>query len=312
MKQVGVILILGILSLVLAGGGLAPAAVAQDTPELASLSIALWPEFDQPEMLVIYQGALASETPLPAALELRIPARVGRPTAMAFLSEAGERLNQQYTTRVEGEDLVVSFELTNAGFQLEYYDELPVSAEGQREYAFAYTADYPIAALSVEFQVPPTAQGLVVEPEAGASGAGTDGLLYHRIDVGAVEAGETVGWTFRYDKDDDALTNPASSQPSQLATQPAVPGGPDGDGGGDSSAVLTFVVAFVALLAVGGTAFWLGRSTRPAAAETHSGRSRPGSSGRRQALGTAYCYKCGAELRSDADFCHKCGAPVRG
>ncbi|RPI55590.1 MAG: hypothetical protein EHM56_05140, partial [Chloroflexi bacterium] len=112
MVRVGVILILGLLSLVLVCGGLAPAAAAQETQELASLSIALWPEFDRSEMLVIYQGALASETPLPAAVEIRIPARVGRPTAVAFLSEAGERLNQQYTTRVEGEALVVSFELT--------------------------------------------------------------------------------------------------------------------------------------------------------------------------------------------------------
>jgi hypothetical protein len=308
MKQVGVILILGLLSLVL--GGLASGAAAQETPELASLNIALWPEFDRPEMLVIYQGALAPGTPLPAAVEIRIPARVGRPTAMAFLSETGERLNQQYTTRVEGEALVVSFGLTSLGFQLEYYDELPVSAEGQREYAFAYTADYAVTGLSIELQVPRTAADLVVEPQAGASQTGSDGLVYYHIDVGPVEAGETMGWTFRYAKDDDELTNPAPSQP---AAQPTVPAGTGGAGDGGNSTVLTFVVAFVALLGVGTVAFWLGRSTRPAAREApfEAGRQGLESSGQREALDATFCYKCGSELRPDADFCHKCGTPVR-
>ncbi|RPI58577.1 MAG: zinc ribbon domain-containing protein, partial [Chloroflexi bacterium] len=132
------------------------------------------------------------------------------------------------------------------------------------------------------------------------------GLQYYRIDVGSVEAGETLGWTFRYDKDDEELTNPASSQPSQLATSPAVPGGTGGGDGDGGSAVVTFVVAFVALLAVGGAGFWLGRSTRPSAGESPAGLSS-----RRQALNAAFCYKCGAELRPDADFCPRCGAPVR-
>ena len=311
MKQPGVILILSLLALALAGGGLAPAAAAQATPELASMSIALWPEFDRPEMLVIYQGSLAAETTLPTPVEIRIPARVGRPTAVAYISEAGERLNQQYTTRVEAEVLVVSFELVSRGFQLEYYDPLAEPAEGQREYAFAYNADYTTNDLSIEFQVPATAEGLEVEPEAGTTQAGTDGLEYYRIDVGAVEAGESLAWTFRYDKDDESLTNPAPSQPSQLATQPAVAGGTGGgDGGG--SAVVTFLVAFVALLAVGGAAFWLGRSTRPPAGEAVSGRARPGSTARGRPPEAAFCYKCGAQLRPDADFCQVCGAPVRG
>jgi hypothetical protein len=308
MKQVGVILILGLLSLVVAG--LLPAA-AQETPELADLSIALWPEFDRPEMLVIYQGALTAETPLPATVEIRIPARAGRPTAVAYISETGERLNQEYATRVEGQNLVVSFELTAPRFQLEYYDDLPVSAEGQREYVFTYTADYALADLAAEFQVPPTAEGLVVEPDDGRTEAGTDGLQYYRIEAGPVEGGESLSWTFRYDKADDALTNPPASEPSEGATALAAGAGTEGDD--NNSALLTFVVAFVALVAVGGAAFWLGRSTRPPSREavTGAGRSRPQPSSARGALGSTFCYKCGAELRSDADFCHKCGAPVR-
>jgi len=303
MKKLINLLILGLLSLVPMGG-----AAAQETPELASLNIALWPEFDRPEMLVIYQGVLASETSLPAAVEIRIPARVGQPSAMAYLSEAGERLNQQYTTRVEGEALVVSFELTTRGFQLEYYDALPVSAEGEREYTLAYTADYAIADLSIEFQVPATAEGLVVEPQAGSAQTGADGLVYHLIQAGSVEAGETLSWTFRYVKDNEELTNPTTSQASEVGTQPAVSTDAGSDG---NSTVLTVLVAFLAVLAVGGAAFWLGRGTRSPVAGTSTGRARPGPSSQPQEVDAAFCFKCGAALRPEADFCHKCGAPVR-
>jgi hypothetical protein len=307
MKQIGPFLILGLLCLVLGGG-----AAAQEPPELSSLSIALWPEFDRPEMLVIYQGALTSETTLPAAVEFRIPARVGRPTAVAFLSDAGERFNQQHTTRVEGENLVVSFVLSSPGFQLEYYDALPVSAGGEREYDFDYTADYATGDLSVEFQVPPTAEGLVVEPSAGTAATGIDGLLYHRIPAGAVASGETVGWTFRYVKGDESLTYVAPTPaPTQQPAAVASTGGASSDG---DSAVLIFVVAFVALLGVGGAAFWLGRSTRPPGGEAPAGPAGaawPEPSRRRQAANSAFCYKCGTDLRPDADFCHRCGAPVR-
>jgi hypothetical protein len=40
-------------------------AQAQDTPTLSSLDIAFWPEYDRPEMLVIYQEMFAPETRLP-------------------------------------------------------------------------------------------------------------------------------------------------------------------------------------------------------------------------------------------------------
>ena len=81
-------------------------------------------------------------------------------------------------------------------------------------------------------------------------------------------------------------------------------------------------MAFVALVAVGVGAFWLGKHTLPApepvAAPPRkrrgSGRGPAAPSGPASTLrgGEArFCYRCGADLRPDADFCHKCGAEVR-
>ena len=299
------------LALAFLVASLAGSVQAQDAPRLASLDIALWPEYDRPEMLVIYRGAFDAGTPLPVSVELRIPASAGEPTAVAFVTEDGQRFNQTYTTREEGDWLVVSFELETLNFQLEYYDTLPVDPAGQRAYTYSYAADHAVGALGLEFQVPPTAEAFALEPAADSVVQEADGLTYHLVSAGSLVQGEERSWTLAYQKDNTDLTVESFVQPTAPVAAPAA-------GNGDNSTVLVFLVAFVALVAVGAGAFWLGRRTQPApvapepprrAKRRGSGRG-PGQSplGSSQAL---FCFKCGAQLRSDSEFCHKCGAPVR-
>lgn len=297
MKQI--VLTLVVLLAVVAGP-----AWAQETPVLENLEISLWPEFDQPDMLVIYRGFFEAGTSLPIAVDIRIPASAGSPTAVAFVDEAGDRFNQQYTTRVEDDSLVISFELSSLGFQLEYYDELPIDPEGQRAYTYSYTADYPVDALTVEFQVPPTAEDYQVDPKAGSVSTQADGLLYHVTEIGAVDQGVTQSWVLTYTKADPDLTVASVTE-----SQPAAPSPAAAPASGDNSTAVIFLIAFVALVGVGAGAFWLGRRTHTASEEAlPAPRRRSAGLGRRAAL---YCHKCGAELRADSDFCYKCGAEVR-
>jgi hypothetical protein len=308
-----------ILTLVFALTALAGPVQAQDTPTLSSLEIALWPEFDKPEVLVIYRGLFASDTPLPVPVEIYLPARVGQPSAVAYVDQDGQRFNQEHTTRVEGESLVVSFELATPGLQLEYYDTLAVDSAGQRTYDYVYAADYPITALDLEFQVPPTAEGFSLEPPADSVTQQSDGLTYHLVQAGPVEQGEMNGWTFTYQKADSDLTVSAFVQPETPETAAPLPMEDAGN-----STIWIFLVAFVALIGVGAAAFWLGRRTQPISqavpppSQRHkrrgSGRGeqpqpqRAPLSGNQDAF---FCHQCGAELRSDSEFCHHCGAAVR-
>ena len=297
MKQIGLTLV--VLLAILAGP-----AWAQEAPTLESLEVSLWPEFDRTEMLVIDRGFFEAGTSLPIAVDFRIPARVGSPTAVAFVDETGNRFNQEYTTRIEDDALVISFELSSLGFQLEYYDELPSEAGGQRAYTYAYVADYPVRALTVEFQVPPTAEGYELDPAADSVSTQADGLLYHVAEVGAIEQGETRSWVLTYTKADPDLTMASVTESDPAVASP----GPAATSSDNSTAVI-FLIAFVALVGVGAGAFWLGRRTQVATEEVvPTSRRRSSGLGRRAAL---YCHKCGAQLRADSDFCHKCGAEVR-
>jgi len=279
---------------------------------ISSLEVALWPEYDRPELLVIYHGRFAPETPLPLAVELGIPAAAGGPSALAYVTEGGERLNLTYTTRAEGEWLMVAFELGTQAFQLEYY--VPLTSEsGVKTYNYAFAADYAVQAFRLEVQVPPTAEGFVLEPEATSVSRESDGLVYHVVEAGALAQGEKRSWTFTYQKPDAVLTVD-QSEPPQAAAPPATAAQPEQD-----STVLVFLIAFVALVTVGVTAFWLGRRTQPPSslsAAIGQQTYRPAASGRPTARlegdAVVFCRQCGTRLRTDSVFCHKCGGPVQG
>ena len=123
-----------LLALALLPGWLAGSASAQDAPagsssapEFSTMDISLWPEHDRPEMLVIYRGLVSGGSNLPAQIDFRIPSAAGQPSAVAYFGEDGGRYNQDYTTHVDGEWIVVSFQLAASGFQVEYYAPLGLS-----------------------------------------------------------------------------------------------------------------------------------------------------------------------------------------
>ena len=325
-------------------GGHQPGSVLAQEPEpseegpvLSDLELSFWPEFDRPEMLVMYRGLFAAGTRTPVPVEVRIPVSVGPPTAVAYVDESGQRLNQEHTTHVDGDQLVVAFELPTLGFQLEYYDSLPIDSAGQRAFTYTYTADYPITALRLEFQVPPTAQAFTLDPLADSVVPESDGLTYHLVQAGSVAQGETRQWEFTYQKADSELTVSAfleAEAPAQLlaAGQPA----PSAVEAADKSNAWVFLLALAALVAVGAGAFWLGRRSEQPPVPGRSPRLSSGARrGRRRGSGkspqprkdpptsspqalrttsrpqetsapgrdeTLFCYECGAQLPSESDY----------
>ena len=279
---------------------LAAPVAAQDSPAtaegeatLASLSVALWPEYDRSEMLVIFWGEFTSDVPLPVAVEWRIPTAAGGPSALAADDPEKGLLNLEYTSRVEGDWLVLSFELASRGFQLEYYAPLSVRGD-EKTFGFTYPGDYPVAAFSLSAQVPRTAQGFSLEPPADSVTEGSEGLTYHELQPISIAAGGAKSWTVRYLKTDALLSGSSQAPAVVSATPPQAPAS-----GAGNSTVWIFLIAFVALVAVGAGAFWLGRRS--------SGPSGP-EGGEAQ---VTYCHVCGARVPRDARFCPKCSAPVR-
>jgi hypothetical protein len=157
---------------------------AQNQPQITNLEIALWPDYDRPEALVIYQVRLAQDTPMPAIVRLPIPAEVGQPHAVAAWSPDGSLDDSvTWTTTSQGDWTLVEILTETHGVWLEFYDDLTMEG-GRRSYAYSWPGGIEVDSLNFEVLHPVGASDIQVSPE-GEVRTGTDGLDYSRLDLGA-------------------------------------------------------------------------------------------------------------------------------
>lgn len=301
MRRWSAILLLFVLLFSMAGSAQAQAAV-----EFESMTTMLWPEYDRPEMLVIYRITLSAATRLPAQVDLRIPNAAGEPYNVAVEEDDGQLYTLNYTSAQDGDWLVLSVTTPNPKLQVEYYDPGLTVTGDRREYEFRWAGDAAINNLTVQVQQPKTATNLQVAPDMGTWDTGPDGLRYYTENVGSVPAGTPVSIKINYTKSDDVL-----SVPDQAALQPSQPIGPS-TSQLQMQEALPFVIGGVgvALIVGGGLWFWLisrKRQVEPTRARhASSSRSPAGEEG-----GDTYCHQCGKRASKDDVFCRTCGTRLR-
>jgi hypothetical protein len=308
---------------------LAPLAVAQapDEVRLATLDIAIWPEYDRPAVLVIYRGQLAAESPLPAEVFVRLPATAieGKPHAVAADDPAQGLLNVPYTSEEQGDWIQVSFTTARPAFQVEFYDELDLS-QPERQYSLIWAGDAAVAHVTLQVQEPYNAANFRATPQLEAGQRRDDGLLYHAAELGELEDGEPLQIDIAYRKSDSRtsaealrLTLPTPTpQPNPALTE--LFAWPAWMSAGIAVAVLLIVAGLV-------WQFYAPRQEPRLEAYTPSPvRRDKRKRDKRHAHAVArkrrapppeeptpppagFCTQCGQPLRPEDDFCTQCGNP---
>ncbi len=303
------ILLLVFLALLL----LVAPTLAQGPTNLDSLHIALWPEFDDPRLLVILDGVLSESgatvrVPIPAGAELN---------AVATAEAAGGFLNAAYETETGADGQIVVFSPQNPGFRIEYYVPLDTSGD-QRQVQFALPAGYLSAnTTTIEALVPPDAANIATTPPLEAGGVGTSsGQLFQ----GQVEDEITQGFSqeIRYDNPAGALT---VSETARATAAPVVTPAPASPQPADSTSRLPLLLglglAAALLIAVGAYGLWRTRrpapepappASRPAARSDKPRPPAPPASPAAASGQDRFCRQCGAEFQRSDRFCRQCGA----
>ena len=285
-------------------------ALAQENLSFSSLEIDLWPEFDQPTVLVIYRITLSSQVKLPADLSLRIPAAVGAPNAVAVKQPDGSLFNLPYTQQDAGDGWSqILFSATAPDLQIEYYDPGLVKEGAARHYEYHWPGDYAVEALSIEVQQPVGATEMKISPSLG-NGDSSTGIVYYRQQIGALAGGQTFEITFDYQKDTDDLS--AGSMPVQ-------PGGPLNDtttGRLTFAAALPWALGAIGVLLIAGGGFWYWQSGRKGGSTKDARRARPRGPGKKEELEASensniYCHQCGKRASAGDRFCRACGTQLR-
>lgn len=313
-QSLRLMLCLGLMSL--SSVWLAPPrpAQAQSDITLNALTIELWPEYDQPSMLVILRGTLAPSVTLPTTVTVHIPSTSGGPSAVAAQDANGQLFDTVFTTTPAGETLAVQVQTSFASFQVEYYDPgLKITGEA-REYPFQWVADFPVSAATVRVQEPIDARGLSAEPPITLAGSSGLGLNYYTASLGALSTGQNVFVHLRYTKSTSTLSvekvgpTPAQAAPAPGPTPRRLELSPTLLIGGGlgllSLALMSWGV--IGLVRSRRTDPRWRRPGEPVPAPQHSPGPLLSTHGTAQ-----FCTQCGEPTLAGDRFCRNCGEPIR-
>jgi len=282
-------------------------AVAAAPPVIATLAVDIWPEHDDPRLLVIYRGTLNAAAVLPQTLTFTIPPGA-QVNAAAHRGDDGQLFTSSHQYHQEPDRLLVSFTIPTRGFQFEYY-VVGISPPPQRAFALDLVFPLVIEDLRVSVEQPLRSSAFALTPSAAETAVTPTGFTHHLYNAGRWPAGKAWRVQAAYRKED---ANPSIARTvGASAPRPAAPraAGPPSwlwmVGGGLAVVLAGLGVWF---LRRGGTT---GRSGTRGAAGAPSGQA-PQGGGRGQEAGRVYCSHCGARARPRDSYCGKCGRPLAG
>lgn len=322
MKRLGMILLLFWLA------GLAmPAQAQQEATTIEQLTVDLWPDFDQPSVLVLLTGKMPASTPLPATVTLPIPAGATL-HAVARVSGDGTMIDDvQYTLDTTTQMLHIT--LPDLGFRVEYYQPYERN-DLERHFTFAWQMPASVQQLLVSVQQPAAATSLTVSPSPVSVTPGNNGLQYHNMPAATLSADQPYTLDVNYTMSSTALTtslidtsNPIDAPATLLPTS----GG--NSSSGSANTTLLIGAGFLGVLVIAGI-IWLitnrdalaapapsrrRRAARPAAPRqratppprtTDAGPAAPP-----PARATRFCHDCGQPSTPDDRFCRYCGTELK-
>lgn len=273
---------------------------------LESLEIALWPEFDQPGVLVILRGVLSSSVELPAHVEIPVPAMYGEPSAVAIKGLQDQLFAVDYQRRVQGQWATIVMEAESAGIWIEFYADLTFEGD-KRSFTFLWPGGVDIGEFQYEIQQPSGAADIQVTPR-GVAGVQTDGLVYKRATYGPLSAASQAFISFAYEKQDSGLTinaQPKIDRPDEVRGETP-----------DLSEMLPYILGGVGLVLIAAGVIMYVRFKQldsPASQPRKRKRRRKTTNKYKEEVDASpiYCHLCGVQAGASDHYCRRCGAQLR-
>ncbi len=278
---------------------------AQETVSIASLEVDLWPEYDHPDMLVIYRVTLSPQVSLPVDLHFQIPARAGNPNAVAVRGPDGNLFNAPYERSVEGDWATISLTASMPNVQLEYYDPQLIKHGAERNFTFTWPADYPVDLLVIQVQQPLDASQVQLEPGPAQAQAAPDGFTYHTLVLGAQPQGAVQNINVSYLKETETLSV------ERLQIQPSAPLSETTSGRVSLMEILPWLLGILGLALLIGGGGWYWRTGQQQTQARKPRRSRKRSQPAQTTEDAVYCPQCGKRAASGDRFCRACGTRLR-
>lgn len=278
-------------------------ARAQSNTVIDTLAVRIWPEYDQPAVLVIYDIKVAPETILPVEMTFRLP-KTASLQAVAR-EQDGNLVTIDYDKPVRDDYLSITLKINeHTNYRLEYY--LPFSQMGAvRIFAFSWAGDYLVRRMTLSVQEPTGAKNMKITPNLGKAVPGPDGLMYYEGVFENVAAGQEFTLQASYDKNDNVLS--ASSAPVESSK-------PLNEAAGQSAPLTDYLPWFLGGLGVAlviAAAIWFTNGAGGRFQAAKPGRRKHTATKQKTNEDAIYCPQCGKRATEHDRFCRACGGKLR-
>lgn len=177
-------------------------AHAQSPDRVSDLTISVWPEFDDPRVLVQYDGTLAATEGYPRDVSFYVPATATL-NATAYQDENAKMLNTDPASVITATNglKLVTFKLPKPHFHLEYYHDA-IKGSPDKTYDFVYHAFLATDKVNLEVQEPLKATNFNTVPAPASQNSGAHDFKYDVFNFPALNADQELTVKVSYTKTD--------------------------------------------------------------------------------------------------------------
>jgi len=274
---------------------------AQSNFTIDNVTVQLWPEYDQPSMLVITDFKLPDNATLPMNLAFRIP-KDANLIAVAGYTADGLLANAAFDGPTDaGEWQTFTITLDSSAARFEYYQPLTFNGN-QRIFSYLWDGAYAVDAFNIRVLEPADTTALTTIPNL-VSIEEKDGLKYYHGDPVKLAKGDQFALSLDYQKSSQALI--VSTQ----GVRPASPVDENTPGRISLNNTLPYLIGGLGvIMIVGGLIYYLRSGNRGAKKSRRRQHSNPAAE---EIESDVYCAQCGTRAQNGDRFCRICGSRIR-
>ncbi len=169
-----------------------------DNLSIGRMNIKIWPEYDDPGVLVIYDGRFSDATVFPAEAGFLIP-KGSVVSDACSVSPRGEHFCQLYTVSAyDGFDRI-TLTLPYPNFYLSFHTP-PLEGAGRKSFTYTIKTLYPVDTMEVDIQQPLRAREFTVSPPGEPTLR--NGFTHLVYQIEALKGGESIKFNISYFKED--------------------------------------------------------------------------------------------------------------
>ncbi len=188
--------------LIVAGCGKSSNIDKSSAPDLkiGRMKVSIWPEYDTPNILVIYEGKFFDRDRFPAKATFILPKGIRDLTDACSLSPKGEHFCQLYDVSQKKGNSEVLLKLPYPDFFVDFQYN-PFKGGERRQFEYVIQSKYPVGELEVNIQQPLRSSGFDVTP-VSLKESQDRGFRYLHYTYEDVPQGKEIRFNVSYNKQD--------------------------------------------------------------------------------------------------------------